>query len=93
MVERSPGGNTQRTSTQLHVPQTRVCRMLHKGVYPYYVQHVQGLKPRDHAQQWLEFSNWLNANQQLHQYVLFCDETQFTLTVLTTLVLHMCGQK
>jgi hypothetical protein len=56
----------------LCVPQTRIRIALHKDDMYLYL-----LKPRNQAV-WLEFCNLCSANQQLHQYILFYDEAQFT---------------
>lgn len=48
-----------------------------EGMYPNYVQRDQHLNPGNHAQR-LEFCKWLNADLQLHRYVFFCYEAQFT---------------
>jgi len=59
----------------------RVCEELQdifaEGIYPYHVQRVQHLGPGDFAQR-QEFCKWLNGSRQLHRYVLFTDEAQFS---------------
>jgi len=78
MVQSSPRASMQRIARRLHVPHTRVWRTLHAdGMYPYHVQLVQLLGPGDFAQR-LEFCKWLNGSRQLHRYILFTDEAQFT---------------
>ena len=41
------------------------------------MQRVQHLGPDDFAQR-LEFCKWLNGSRQLHRYILFTDEAQFS---------------
>jgi len=78
MVQSSPRASTRRTARRLRVPHTRVWRTLHaEGMYPYHVQRVQHLGPGDFAER-LDFCKWLNGSRQLHRYILFTDEAQFS---------------
>ena len=45
-------------------------------MYPYHVQRVH-LRPGDFAER-LNFCKWLNGRRQLHRYIMFTDEAQFT---------------
>ena len=57
---------------------TREWRTLHAvGMYPYHVQRVKHLGPGDYAER-LEFCKCLNGSCELHHYILFTDEAQFT---------------
>ena len=77
MVQSSPRASTRRIARRLHVPHTRVWRTLHaEGMYPYHVQRMQHLGPRNFAER-LEFCKGLNGSHKLHHYILFADEAQF----------------
>ena len=77
IVQSSPRASTRRIARRLHVPHTRVWRILHaEGMYPYHVQQVQHLRPGDFAER-LEFCQWLNGSCQLHRYILLTDKAQF----------------
>lgn len=68
-VERSPTTFVRATG----VPPTQVRRILHSdGLYPYHLQRIQHLLPRDYAPQ-MEFCEWLQANLDLLPQILFTD--------------------
>jgi len=61
-VERSPTTSTQRISTRMGVPHTKVWRTLHQhGLYPFHLQMVQCLEEGDEARQ-LDLCRWVIAN-------------------------------
>jgi len=77
-VQSSPCASTRRIARRLRVPHTKVWRTLHaEGMYLYHVQRVQHLGPGDFAER-LEFCKWLNGSRELHRYILFTDESQFS---------------
>jgi hypothetical protein len=78
MAECSPHASTRRIARRLHVPQTKIWRILHaEGVYPYHVQRMQHLGPGDLAQR-LEFCIWFSGHRRFHRCILFTDKAQFT---------------
>jgi len=78
MVQSSPRASMRRIARRLCVPHTRMWRTLRaEGTYPYHVQRVQHLGPGDFAER-LEFCKWLNGSCQLHSYILFTYEAQFS---------------
>ena len=76
-VECSPTTSTQRISTHMGVPHTKVWRTLYQhGLYPFHLQMVQCLEG-DEARQ-LDLCRWVIANRRLIPFILFTDEASFT---------------
>ena len=79
MVQPSPTTSKRRFSARIGVSRTRVWRTLHEnGLYPFHLQPVQNLHPRDSAMR-LEFCYWLHTIRQLLPLVLITYEATFTL--------------
>lgn len=77
-TQRSPGVSIRRLSKRFVVSQSMVWRILcNNNMSPYHKQKVQNIQPTDPPLR-LEFCNWLIMNRQLHRFILFTDEAQFT---------------
>lgn len=81
-VEDDPSTSTRRLSLQFNISHQSVWRVLHVNLlYPYHIQRVQALLPRDFPAR-LEFCRWfLRKNAQNPNFtskVLFTDEASFS---------------
>lgn len=59
------------------VSQSTVWKTLCNKLYSYHNQQVKNLQPRDPTLCW-QYCTWLNMNCQLHGFILFTEEAQFT---------------
>nr|CAH7725504.1 unnamed protein product [Callosobruchus chinensis] len=82
-IERNPETSTRKIAHELNITHVTVWQMLrHQQLYPYHMQRVQALIPRDLPLR-VDFCNWLrnqilrNPNFLSHQ-VLFTDEACFS---------------
>lgn len=86
-VEEDPGTSTRIIAGALNCTQKTVSRILHDHqLYPYHIQRVQALLPRDFPQrinlcQW--FLGKLAENPQFLNLVLFTDEASFSKCAIT----------
>jgi hypothetical protein len=82
MVDEDPTISTRKISNQVNACTSKVWRTLHKSqLYPYHVQRVQALIPRDYPLR-VQFCEWLlqqNGNDEnFNSRILGMDETTFT---------------
>ena len=77
-VEHSPTTSTQRISTHIGFPYTRVWRTLRQhDLYRFHLQMVQCFEEEDEARR-LDLCWWVIANCQLIPFILFTNEASFT---------------
>lgn len=82
VIDENPGMSTRQIARHLDVSRSTVWRVLHENMlYPYHIQRVQGLLPRDFPQR-LQFSRWIlrkcTVDPEFLSRILFTDEAQFT---------------
>lgn len=81
-IEQHPETSTRKISQTLNVSHMTVSRILRDQLlYPYHIQRVQALMPRD-FQPRVEFGQWLRRkvarNPQFLSHILFTDEANFS---------------
>lgn len=82
LIDEQPDISTRKISLQLHVNHMTVFAILKEQLlYPYHMQRVQALLPRDFPNR-LAFSNWMlemvGQNPEFLEQVLFTDEANFS---------------
>lgn len=78
-VNNNPEISLRRLEAEFGVPYSTIWKILHRAnLYPYHLQRVQVLQPRDNQAR-LHFSQWfLNQPENFGSRVLFTDESEFT---------------
>ena len=80
--EENPRTSTNAVAAAVGIPQTQVWWVMHEQcLYPYHIQRVQGLVPRDYPRR-LEFCVWfmnqINVNPNFAAQIFYTDEAQFS---------------
>lgn len=75
----NPSESTRRIANELHIPSHKAVweTLKRNGLNPFHIQPVQHLHDGDYALR-TEFCEWIRQNRELHRYILFSDEAQFT---------------
>lgn len=86
-VEENPETSTRKIAEEVNASQQTVLRILHdQQLYPYHIQRVQALLPRDFPQR-IRFCQWflqkIAENQRFLSNVLFTDEANFSRNAIT----------
>lgn len=86
-IDENPGTSTRIIADALNSTQATVWRILHdQQLYPYHIQRVQALLPRDFPQR-INLCRWflekIAENPQFLNYVLFTDEANFSQSAIT----------
>lgn len=82
-VADNPSISTRRLAAEFHTSQSSIWRILHEaGLYPYHLQRVQALQPKDYQPRF-NFCQWFLhqpriRNRNFGAFVLFTDEAEFT---------------